>query len=168
MKKTYHTTIEESIETHFRIAELLGTVRTLKWIGLVVAPIIPISLFFLIDNLAASLIIGVTAAGLFVLHHLSTYKKNVRKRIRKTLVRAMGPDEPVPSEYEMDESGLVYKALGQEIKFSWSNAQDFTCTGDSIEIIMAPIGIAMIPNRIFENTREFDQWMKFIEDHIQV
>lgn len=167
MKKEYQSTIEDAVEAQFRLAELLGTVRKLKWIGLIVAPGVAILLcFFLLDNLAAKLIIGGSAAGLFIPYHISNYKKNYRKRIRKVLIKTLGTDQPIPSEYEMNETGLIFRQLGQEMKFSWGNAQEVIQTDNSIEILMKPIGVTIIHNRIFSEPAEWQAWVTYIYEHI--
>jgi hypothetical protein len=165
MKKEYQSTIEDAVEARFRLAELNGTVQKLKWIGPIAFLAILIYLFLLLDNLVAKLIISGAAAVLLIPYHLSTYKKDYRKRIRKTLVKALETDQPVPSEFEIDESGLVWRKLGVEIRFSWANVQKINHTDDSIEVIMKPIGLAIIPKRIFEETEELQEWIKFIEVH---
>lgn len=167
MKKEFQSTIEESVEAQLRLAELIGIVWKLKWIGLIVAPgVIILLCFFLLNNLAAKLIIGGSGAGLFIPYHLSTYKKNYRKRIRKVIKKTLGTDQPIPSEYEMDETGLIFRQLGQEMKFSWGNVQEIIQTDNSIEVLMKPIGIVIIPKRIFSKPTEWQAWVTYIYEHI--
>jgi len=164
MKKQYLSTIEEAVEAEFEIATLLGIVQKTKWIGIVFSPISFVVLFFFLDNLAAKLIVGGSAAILHAVYHLSAYKENFRKRLRKIIAKARGSDKPVASEYEIDESGLAFRQQGQEIKFSWDNVQSVICTDNMIKVLMEPIGIAIIPKRIFENTEESDGWVAYIEN----
>ena len=35
MKKSYQTTIEDSVETNFRLAEIIGIVAKQRWLGLI-------------------------------------------------------------------------------------------------------------------------------------
>ena len=165
MKKEYESTIEEAVEAHFRVAEHLGTIRKLKWIGLIVAPGIFIALFFLIDYLAAKLVVGGSAALLFILYYLTTYEKDYRKRIRKMLVKALGTDQPIRTECEIDEHGLAFRKMGQEIRFSWANVKVLNETTKYLEIMMEPTGIAIIPKRIFAEPEEIHKWIEYIEDH---
>jgi hypothetical protein len=163
MKKGYNSTVEEAVEAQYRIAECRGTVRKLKWIGLLAIPVSFLTSFLLLDNPAQRLICGAVASGLYILYHLSTYRKRYRKRIRKILVKMLGTDQPIPSEYEINESGLIFRQSGHEVRFSWDNVQSINRTADSIELLMAPAGIAIIPKRIFENPAEWREWIKFIE-----
>lgn len=101
----------------------------------------------------------------FALVYLLTYKDVIRKRIRKRLIQALGTDKPIPSEYEIDEGGLVFRQLGQELRFSWANVKDSNITNESIEVIMQPAGIAIIPKKIFADASEAKEWIEFIEKH---
>jgi hypothetical protein len=58
---------------------------------------------------------------------------------------------------------LIFRQSGHEVRFSWDNVQSINRTADSIELLMAPAGIAIIPKRIFENPAEWREWIKFIE-----
>ncbi|MEJ2701401.1 MAG: YcxB family protein [Sedimentisphaerales bacterium] len=166
MKKEYESSMEEAVEVQYRIAEFLGTVRKLKWIGLLAIPVSFLTSFLLLDNLAQRLVCGAVASGLYILYHLSTYRQRYRKRIRKILVKMLGTDHAIPSEYEINESGLIFRRLGHEVRFSWDNVQSINRTEDSIELLMSPAAIAIIPKRIFENPAEWQEWIEFIEGKV--
>lgn len=166
MKKIYESTIDEAVYSHFRLAGLTGTVSQYKWYGLIWAPVLFIVMYSILPS---SQLLRVASASLialvFILLHLATYKIGLRKRIRKVLVKTLGTDQPVPSEYEIDENGLVFRKMGQELKFSWTSVTVLIDTVDSIEVIMEPTGIAIIPKRIFTEPAELQEWIAFIEDH---
>ncbi len=166
MKKNYDSTIDEAVYAHFRLAGLAGTISQYKWYGLVWTPVIFIAMYSILPSTQLVRVVSASLISLaFVLLHLSTYKIGLRKRIRKMLVKAMGTDKPVPCEYEMDEDGLVFRKMGQEMKFSWTRVTVLIDTVDSIEVIMDPTAIAIIPKRIFTEPAELQEWIAFIEDH---
>ncbi len=165
MKIAYQSTIEEATETAFRMAERVGGLRRWMCSGLVWAPFIFIILFLLRDELVAKLVLGGISTVLFVVYGLLNYKNELRKRIRKTLIRALGTDKPLLSEYELDDNGLIFRKLGQELRFAWDNIASIKESETSIEVIMAPSGIAMIPTRIFSSPEQQRIWMSFIQEH---
>jgi hypothetical protein len=165
MKIEYKSTIDEATDTSFRLVELLGTVRKQMWYGLAMAPIIFVAIFLLIDDLPGKLIVGGAASVLWVPYHLSNNKSQIKKRIRKSLIKAMGTSEPLSCEYELDENGLVFRKLGQELRFSWFNVMKMNESDNAIEVIMQPMGIAIIPKRIFGGPDEIKKWIQFIEEH---
>jgi hypothetical protein len=167
MKIAYESTIEEATNATFRMVELSGGVRKHMWIGMAVAPFIFIVLFFLVDEPVARLILCGVSTALFVAYWLLNHKNEFRKRIRKMLIRALGTDKPLPSEYELDDNGLIFRKVGQEVRFSWDNAATLNETEDVIEVVMAPMGIAQIPKRIFSSADELQAWMTFIQEHMR-
>ncbi len=56
--------------------------------------------------------------------------------------------------------------MGEELRFSWANAREVIDTDDSVEVIMEPTGIAVIPKRIFDEPAELQKWVEFIRDHM--
>ena len=165
MKIAYESTIEEATDATFRMAELIGSLRTQMWSGLVVAPFIFIVLFLLIDEPVARLVLGVMSTALFVVYWFSDYKNRFRKRIRKMLVKALETDKPLPSEYELDENGLAFRKAGQEVRFAWNNVVAIMETANAFEVIMSPTGIAIIPKRIFSSSDQQRTWIVYIQEH---
>lgn len=166
MKKTYESTIDEAVNASFRIAEMAGTVQKQLWYGFIWILIIPPLVYLLFNRpyyprLAMPLVFAVVLTAV----HLLTYRDQMRKRIRKFLVKALGADQPVRSEYEINEDGLAFRKMGQEVRFSWSNVTDIIKTTHSIEVHMKPLGIAILPKRIFESDQELQDWLSFIENH---
>lgn len=165
MKKAYDSRIEEAVEAHFRHAQQLGLLRKIKWFGLIASPIIFLLVSVFLDDPAAKLVVGGSAALLYIPFHLSSYQQQYRKRIHKMLVKALGTDQPVPSEFEVDDHGLAFRRQGQESRFSWASVQSLKNTDDYIELTMQPTGIAVIPKRIFADPAELQTWLVFMEEH---
>ena len=165
MKISYESTIDEAVEANYRLAEMVGAVRRMMWIGLAFSPVPLVVSFILFEHLAAKLIVGGVAMAVLVLFHLLTYKRNCRRGIRKTLVKARGTDQPIPTEFELDEECLIFRQLGTEVRFSWQNVKNVTETPRSIELVMEPTGIAMIPKRVFDNPETIREWLRFITQH---
>jgi hypothetical protein len=173
MKKTYEATIEDAVEAQIRFCELIGTARNYKWAGLLVGPVVGgVALLLLtyipwnsFDGPARLIISGgvaVVCVSTWLLRH-TTY---LRKHIRRTLVKARGTDQPIPTECEIDDSGLALRMCGREVRFSWNNVQSISYRNDLIELIMAPTAVVVIPKRVFGDPAELQEWTKFIESHI--
>ena len=116
------------------------------------------------ESLAERALVAILLSIVCTPIHLLTYKGRFRKSIRKALIKARGTDKPVSSECEIDEKGLAFRSLGQELSFSWKNVQALNQTNDSIEVIMKPTGIFIIPKRIFGEPAELQEWINYIED----
>ena len=165
MKIAYLATLDEATNAYFRLAELAGTVRRQLWSGLAMTPIMFLWIFLVIDDRSGGLIVGAASVSLYAVYHLTNYRKQIRARARKTLVQAQGTAEPVPATYELDENGLAFRKLGQELRFDWACVADLRETADAIEVLMRPTGIALIPKRIFKDPDEMQSWIRFIEAH---
>jgi len=163
MKIAYESTIEEATDATFHMAELCGSVRKQMWVGLTMAPFVFILIFILIDEPVARFLLGGMSTALFVVYHLLNYRNQFHKRIRKILIKALGTDKPLPSEYELDDNQLIFRKVGQELRFSWDNVATLNEAEDVIEVIMVPMGIARIPKRIFSSAEELRTWMLFIQ-----
>ena len=107
--------------------------------------------------------VALMSAGLIVLH-LLIYKELVRRGIRKALAKALGSDQSIPSEYELDDDGLAFRQLGNEVRFSWANVVEVNDRKNAVEIVVKPTAIAIIPKRIFDGADDLQKWIKFIED----
>lgn len=166
MKKQYESTIEEAVHAQYRLAEISGILTTEKRV--MIATVIVTSLlgYFLLPvaHLHKVVIITIVFIISIVLVPL-TYKRIFQKRVRRILIKALGTEKPVSCEYEMDGKGLVFRKMGQELHFSWSGAKQLIETNDSIELIMEPTAIAIIPKHIFENPEEQQEWVDFIKSH---
>jgi hypothetical protein len=164
MKIEYKDNMDETVDVHFRLAELTGNVTKARNYGLVWVPVVFVLLYFIspgtqINRVAISTLFSVTVFG----SHIATYKNEMRKRIRKMLITAQGSADPVDCEYEINDDGFIFRKLGQDLKFSWKNVQSVTEKPDLVEIIMQPIGIAVLPKRAFSSNEEIQSWISFIE-----
>ncbi len=164
VKTEYRETIDESVDAHVRLGERASAVRALKWQGLILSGFLVVIVLLIPNPWIGKIIVGGLAAGLFFTNHRLTYKWRYRRRIRRAIVKALGTTQPVSCEYEIDESGIAFRRLGQEIRFSWSVVQDVVYTDRYIEIGFAPTGVTLIPKSIFDGT-ELAEWTEFIETH---
>jgi hypothetical protein len=165
MRIAYESTIDEATESALRVTEIVGAGRTWRWAGLIWTPFIFVPLFLLLDDLAAKIVVGSVASGLFAVYWLSNYKNVLRKRLRRVLIKTRGTDRPVPSEYELSNDGIVFRQFGQELRFSWVSVAGVKVTETSIDVKMTPAGIAVIPTRIFGSPQEQKSWVAFIHEH---
>lgn len=167
MIKKYHSTIDEAVDAQVRVAEQLGQLRIAKWIGLIFAPVIFIALYFLLDHIFARIVVGGSSAILICFYHFSNYKNSIRKRLRKMIIKMQGTDQPVACEYEIDDDGLSFRKLDQEVKFKWKSIDYILESDDYLELFMRPAGIAIIPKRIFDTEDELKEWAEWIKRNTQ-
>jgi hypothetical protein len=167
MKIAYESTIEEGTRVSLRHLELSGYLRRRKWRPLVFVPVYS-GLFFLLIHppLTERIISASLFAVVYVVFHLSSYKKRLEKRIRRVLVRERGTSEPVPSEYEINDNAIVFRALGREICLSWSSVKEMRETEEAVEFIAVPTAIWSIPKRIFRDQTELNEWLGYANDRM--
>lgn len=176
MKKQYLGTVEDAVDVQIVVADESGILRKSKWVSIFISPIVFAVLFFMVikapatNELLDKIVVGIFAGGAGAILHafycLSTHEERYRKRIRKILVKTRGA-EPIKNEYELSDSGFMYRHLGNELKATWDNVQSVRSCDDAITILLAHNGAAMIPRRIFDSDREFDQWVNYIENAIR-
>lgn len=162
MKIQFESTIDEAVDVNLRGIKLLRTARRSFWEGLICALVLFAGFFFFLpDTLLVKLIFAVMAGVLFIVLYLFSYKKILKSRIKKLLIEQFGTDKPVPCEYEFDDEGLVFRRLGTTIKFQWNKATEINENAREVEIIFGKSGISVLPNRIFKDEREKDEWLGF-------
>lgn len=168
MKKKYDSTIEEAIEASFRLAEVLGTLKKIMWFGLAWVPLIWFLIFIIYPRPSMEKwMVCIIFTVLFIPIHMFTYKNLFRRMSRRFIIKSLGTDQPVPTEYELTGEHLIFRQQGRELRLSWPNVKKFTETAEAIEIITQPPGIALIPKRIFQNQEEVRQWISFIQNHME-
>lgn len=161
----FNSTIDEAVNANFRLAEITGNVSRQKWYGLALTPVFFVILFFVFDELFLQYVAGGIFALLWIPYFLLTYKKHLRKQIKKTMVRILGTDQPVPCEYQLTDEGVIFKQLGQEFKFDWKNVRQFNNRDNELELVMEPAAVALIPKRVFSGDEESQKWIDCIKDH---
>jgi len=166
MKKSYQTTIEDSVETNFRLAEIIGIVAKQRWLGLIWGLIMfPIIYYLGSHSHTEKLILATLMSLVIIVVHLLTFKGLIRNQYRTVLIKAHGTKDPIPCEYELTDENLIFRKLGQELRFSWQNVEKINITPASIEVLMRPTGLAIIPTRIFDGSEEREEWIRYIENH---
>lgn len=170
MRKEYEATFEEAVQVNYRLAELAGIITKQMWVGIALSPLLFLSILgvtYAMDK--SDWMEGFVLSGLVTVLYipvcLMTYKKIYLKHTRKFVAKMQGTDQPVSCEYELDEAGLVFRKMGQEIRFSWGGVKKINDTSDAIEVITEPLGIAIIPKRIFPDPAELQEWVAFIKSH---
>lgn len=162
MKIKFESTIDESVDAHFRSMELSKIAKKWKWDGLIIAPILFAGFYFCLpDTIAIKLIFATGSSMLFIAFYLGGYKKFTKKRIKKLLIENFGTDKPLPCEYEFEEEGLIFRRMGTDIKFQWSKVTKINETDKDFELIIGKTGIAVMPKRIFENEQQKNDWIAF-------
>jgi len=166
MKISYQATIDEAVEAQMRMLDLSNTVRKLKWQGLLVAPLVAVFAFFILSgDVTYKLILAGIITGLFVLFYLRSYDRIIRKRTRKLLIEGLGTDQPTACEYEASDKGLTFRRQGTDITFAWDTVTEINETKDYVEFVMGKNGIALMPNRIFADRENRQQWLAYALEH---
>ena len=166
MKKVYKNTIEEAAEANVRLAELAGLVTRQKWLGLCLVPFVfVIGCLIIPYDMKVRLLVAGFISVVFFVGHLLTVKDQIRRNARRVLAKAQGTADPMPCEYELTDEHLIFRKLGQELRFSWPSVVSVSRTATGIEVLMQPTGIAIIPARIFDRPEELQEWIRFIQEH---
>ncbi len=171
MKIQYESTIDETVEAEMRLIGRSKIARKWEREGWVMGALILVLLLF---YFCLCLCFGIPAEKPIIIISLAVlaaiaiyqvlYKNIVKRRVRSFLIEQLGTDKPLPSEFEFDEEGLVFRRMGTETKFSWNIIKEINEGNKYIEFITDRGGIALIPNRIFTTTDQKEEWLKFAKD----
>jgi hypothetical protein len=166
VKFTCDSTIEETTEANFRLAEMVGTVRKMLWTGLLLAPLVFLFTYFVLDRSTYGLVLGTGATLAFAVYIFLNHKNMCRKQFRKMLVKSMGTDQPVPSEFELTDEKVTVRRQGQEFTSGWEGIVRLEEREDALELIMEPLGIIRIPKRVFSDPEELAALRGYMEERI--
>ena len=168
MKIQYKSTIDEAVDAQMRLLKTSGVAKRWKLQGLFWTPILFFGFYFGIpDEKNVKLIFAFFVSITFIVIYFATYKKSLKKKIRKFLIEQLGTEEPVHSEYEFTEGNLIFRKLGNEIRFKWDKVEKIIENENDIEVRIANGGIAVIPNRIFSEAEQRNEWLNFIKNKIK-
>ncbi len=162
MNLQYDDNIDEAADVHYELAELTGAIASRRCIGFIVPGLVLAVSLFLFWHSPIHLISGVIVAVVVLGYDLLTYKDKIRNSFRRSLIKFRGSDSPVTTEYELDESGIRIRQLGQEMKTDWSTVVGFQCTPDKIKLVFQPPGIVAIPTRAFTTEQQRQDWIEKI------
>ncbi|MCK5842293.1 MAG: hypothetical protein KAH31_09010 [Candidatus Sabulitectum sp.] len=165
LSTVFNSTIDEAVDAIFRLTELSGYVRKYKWFGLAITPVFVILLFLIFNQSFLRYVSGGILLVTWVPFFLLSYRKLMKREMRKRLIRMFGTDQPVSCQYSLITQGIIFMQLGQEIRFNWGNVRKFSCSESVLELIMEPVAVALIPRRIFSGSEEAQKWIDYIEDH---
>jgi hypothetical protein len=90
-----------------------------------------------------------------------------RSSIRKNVVKVLGTADPVEAECELADDALVFRKMGHELRLSWKTVVRIEDSATTLDIFTQPMGLAMIPKRIFAGTDEINEWVEFIKQHME-
>lgn len=162
MKLQYEDSIDEAADVQYELAELTGVIASRRWVGFIVPALVLAVTLFLFWNSPAQLMTGVLLAAVVLGFDLYTYKNKIRHSFRKSLIKIRGSASPVTTDYEIDESGIRIRQLGQEMKCDWNTVVGFHCTPDRIKLVLQPPGIVVIPTRAFTSQQQRENWINKI------
>ncbi len=168
MKLQYEDNVDEAADVHYELAEMTGAVASRRWFGFIVPVLLFGGTLFLFWNSPFQLLAGVIIAAVILGIDQFTYKKQIRKSLRKSLIKFRGSEAPVTTVYELDDSGIRIRQRGQEMKADWSTVVGFQCTLDRIKLVLEPPGIVAIPTRAFTNEQQRQEWITRIKALISV
>ncbi|MBA4388555.1 MAG: hypothetical protein C0404_11275 [Verrucomicrobia bacterium] len=163
-KQSYEATIEEAVQTSFRLAEIDGSIRKRVSIRIALIAALSLTSCMLPSHILAGIVMGSVLAIVLVGLLLSSHKQDARKRLRRELVKQLGTDQPIISEFELNEEGIAFRQRGIEARFNWESVREITESPDSIELIMHPAAVLIVPKRILGKD-EPAEWLDFICRH---
>lgn len=162
MKIQYYSSIDEEIDAQMRLLGTLRTTKKWKLHGFILVPLVFIGFYFTIpDEESVKLIFASLGSMIFAMIYFGSYIIMIKRRAKKLAIEQLDSDKPVPSEYELNEEGVILRRMGTEIKFDWNNVKRINETDKYIEFIMDKGGMAIIPNRIFIHANQREEWLKF-------
>lgn len=168
MKFEYNSTIDDAVETHFRLNQISGSLRKEFWGIAIIAPFV-FFLIFIFSNgsIASRLMTPIIFAVVFLSYHKFTFLKKHRKSIRKVLLKSMNNKEEISAYYEFKKECFCFGWEGQELSFDWKNLKEVRDTELNFELEMEPLALAIIPKRIFENIEVERQLLQQIKKHLK-
>jgi hypothetical protein len=166
MKLQYDENIDEAADVQYELAEMTGAIASRRWVGSIVPALALGVVLFLFWNSPLQLIAGIIVAAIVVVFDLFTYKKKIRNRFRRSLIKLRRSEAPVTTEYELDDSGIRIRQRGQELKADWSTVVGFQCSADRIKLVLEPPGIVVIPTRAFATEQQRQDWIEKIRSLI--
>ncbi len=162
MKIQYESTVDEKVDVQMRFLGTSKTAKKWKLQELIWAPLLFIGFYLGIpDEQNIKLIFAFLSSIIFIIIYLCSYKGIIKRRTKKLIIEQLGTDKPIPSEYEFNEEGLIFRQMGTEIKFNWNSVKEINENDKDIEFIIDRGGIAIIPNRIFSTVDQKEEWLKF-------
>ena len=154
MKIQYESTIEEAVYSQMRLLEVSKVLRKWKWQGLLAAPILGALFYtFIPSDQGTKMMFAFFIPIIFLLQYPFTFKSNIRRKVRRALIKQLGTDDPIPCEYEVTDEGIIFKKQGTEIKFPWSKLTAINNTKEYIELIFENVGISLIPKHALQEVQ---------------
>jgi hypothetical protein len=167
MKIQCESTIDEAVDAQIRLLKTSKVFKKFRLYEFIWVPILFIGFYFGIpDERNIKLIFAFIASISFIIIHLATHKKTLKKRIQKLIVEQLGTDKPVQCEYEFSQDALIFRKLGTEIRFNWDSVKEIIENEEDIEFRIDKGGIAIIPNRIFISAHQKEEWLKFARSKV--
>ncbi|MEA3267329.1 MAG: hypothetical protein U9P42_10370 [Candidatus Fermentibacteria bacterium] len=108
----FNSTIDEAVDATFRLTEVSGYVRRYKWFGLAITPLFVIFLYLVFMQSFLRYVSGGIFLVVWVPFFLFSYRKLMKRAMRKRLIRMFGTDQPIPCEYSLTPQGIIFKQLG--------------------------------------------------------
>ncbi|MAX24275.1 MAG: hypothetical protein CMJ19_07205 [Phycisphaeraceae bacterium] len=167
LKKEYQSTVEEAIEVQYRLCKQSDYLRRFKFYGLLWAPFMFALFYFMTSKDDHGVVWGLAVSGTFIVIHMATYDKILRRRFKKTVLEKRGHNQPITAQYELDDQGLTFQSQGNSLTFQWQTITQMIVTDKDIEFRIKPQAIALIPCRVFDSDQEKKQWIEFAQTKIK-
>jgi hypothetical protein len=162
MHLSYDSTLDDVVETAFRLYQRGRTYRTNRRLGSVLCAVAFAILAFLgfhsAQNIHLPVLILVAAAwgaGIY----LFGYKRSVRRRIQKYITAEMNGPWPRATVYEITGGKLTSTTSGVGVTFLLADLTAITTDARYLQLTFGLKGICLIPLRAFDDT---DHKLNFI------
>ena len=167
MKIKFESTIEDSVEAEMRVLLRSRTVLRWKRTGLIGAPILFVAFYLgTPDTVTVKLVFATLVGAMYIYLSWFRYEAKLRKRLAKLAIERRGTDQPISCEVEVGREGLTCKQSGIETKISWDRVCEVLNSENEIEILLKNAGIVLIPNRVFCESHQRDEWLAFCKEAI--
>jgi len=164
MKLAYDATLDEMAQTHLLLYRRTGQSVKWRWGGAVVTGALSGGVVALLVSgpigarAAWAAPVAVLAGVFFFVTHPRTFRKAVRRLLRKQL----GTDGPIRFEIELTDTGIRTRQRGTEITFDWSNVESVEDTPDVVTIYMADGGLVTVRARAFPSPDVRQEFLQIV------
>lgn len=149
---TRDCTLDDVVETAFRLYQRNGSYRTNLWLGTILCTVAFAGLAFLGFHSARNInlpVLLIVAAAWGAGIYLFGYKSSVRRRIQRYITTEMKGPWPRPTVYEITGGKLTGTTSGVGVTFLLADLTAVTEDARYLQLTFGPKGICLIPLRAF-------------------
>ena len=166
MEIKFDTTIDDLVESHFRLLTRRKTYQKNRWFGVVGAFWGVGAVFFILkffSNAELPLWLPLLLGGIGATVYLIFYPDITKKNIKKYLAERLKDELPCPTTYTIKDGYIMRNLLNKDTSFAVSDLVQFAEDEKIIELYFGPKSLWVIPKRAFESTQDMDEFKNIIK-----